>query len=206
MVIHCPHDFDFDQLLLYWQSLEALESHHSIDSSSPSHLHPAASSIPRPSATSEQPERTPEMATQTQTKCETMNGHLVQYPFKTENTANAIRIPSRSASPSRRSNKSSRERLFEALEHGNPILRAARTIESADDLEEAELKRCFEILHACGSATDEEASLKKTRETIEEFLDAIFKDWSTDNHQEMNKPVMDFIVREAVAVGKICGK
>ena len=193
MVIHCAQNFDFDALLRYWQLLEALESNSSIDPS------------PLPFNTGPTPQsfhhRSISMATQTQT----INEPLVQYPFKTECVADAVRIPSKSPQPSRRSDKSSRQKLFAALENGNPILREPRTIKSPDDLDESELKRCFEILHACGSATDEETSLTKTRETIEEFLEAVFKDWSTDKHQNLKKPVMDFVVREAIAVGKICG-
>lgn len=104
-----------------------------------------------------------------------------------------------------RSSKTSRQRLFEALEHGNSIGRTPRPIRSADDLEELELKRCFEILHCCGTATDAKATLKTTRETIEDYLDAVFKGWSANSEDHIEKPVLDFTVREAVAVGKICG-
>ncbi|KAM0551359.1 hypothetical protein ACHAPJ_008467 [Fusarium lateritium] len=117
-----------------------------------------------------------------------------------------ILIDSRSPSPEPRSSTVSRQRLFAAIESGELILREPRTITSADDLDEVELKRCFEILHACGVATDPAATLGSTRDTMEDFLDAIFKDWSGNSTEELAKPAMDFVVRECISVGNVCGK
>jgi hypothetical protein len=55
----------------------------------------------------------------------------------------------------------------------------SRVITSPDDLERPELKQCFEILHACGRATNKEATLATTNESIEGYLRAIFKDWDS---------------------------
>ncbi|KAF4981969.1 hypothetical protein FZEAL_2315 [Fusarium zealandicum] len=115
-----------------------------------------------------------------------------------------ILISSRSPSPSPRSCKRSRDRLFAALENGNPLLREPRTVTTADDLEELELKRCFEILHACGIATDPNTALASTRDTMEGFLDAVFNGWAGNTPDELPRPSMDFTVREYVSVGNIC--
>ncbi|RSL59686.1 hypothetical protein CEP54_007152 [Fusarium duplospermum] len=118
----------------------------------------------------------------------------------------SILVSSRSPSPAPRSTKRSRDRLFAALQLGNPLIRGPRTISTADHLDELELKRCFEILHACGAATDPSASLMSTRDTMEGFLDAVFKEWTGNFEDELPKPAMDFVVREFVSVGNICGK
>ncbi|KAM0415942.1 hypothetical protein ACHAPT_013095 [Fusarium lateritium] len=118
----------------------------------------------------------------------------------------SILVSSRSPSPAPRSTKRSRDRLFAALQLGNPLLRGPRTITTADNLDELELKRCFEILHACGAATDPSATLMSTRDTMEGFLDAVFKDWTGNVDVDLPKPAMDFVVRESVSVGNICGK
>ncbi|KAG9251794.1 uncharacterized protein F5Z01DRAFT_676678 [Emericellopsis atlantica] len=55
----------------------------------------------------------------------------------------------------------------------------SRILTSPDDLERAELKHCFEILHACGSATNKDATLATTNESIEGYLRAIFKNWDS---------------------------
>ncbi|CAM1503645.1 Fc.00g012360.m01.CDS01 [Cosmosporella sp. VM-42] len=123
---------------------------------------------------------------------------------KREQPRGAITIDIRSPSPPQRSNKLSRERLFMALEHRDAVERAPRCIRGADDLDEFELKRCFEILHACGIATDTEVTLKTTRETIEPFLNAVFRDWTGNTREELIKPVMDFVVRDFEAVAHIC--
>ncbi|KAJ4246262.1 hypothetical protein NW762_013612 [Fusarium torreyae] len=115
-----------------------------------------------------------------------------------------ILIDSRSPSPEPRSSTDSRQRLFAAIESGELILRDPRPITSADDLDEFELKRCFEILHACGVATDPAATLGSTRDTMEDFLDAIFKDWSGNSTEDLAKPTMDFVVRDYVSVGIVC--
>ncbi|KAF7548717.1 hypothetical protein G7Z17_g6877 [Cylindrodendrum hubeiense] len=123
---------------------------------------------------------------------------------KLERSDEPMLISSRSPSPPTRSNKRSRDRVFTALEHGDHLLRTPRSIATADDLDEVELKRCFEILHACAVATDPTATLKSTRETMEGFLDAVFKDWTGNAADEPAKPVIDFVVREHVGVGNIC--
>lgn len=125
--------------------------------------------------------------------------------FKRERSGDPILISSRSPSPSPRSSKRSRDRVFTALEHGDPFLRTPRSITTADDLDEVELKRCFEILHACAVATDPTATLTSTRETMEGFLDAVFKDWTGNEADEPAKPVMDFVLREYIGVGNVCG-
>ncbi|KAM6517822.1 hypothetical protein FSOLCH5_006590 [Fusarium solani] len=116
----------------------------------------------------------------------------------------SILVSSRSPSPAPRSTKRSRDRLFAALQLGNPLIRGPRTITTADHLDELELKRCFEILHACGAATDPNATLMSTRDTMEGFLDAVFKEWTGNFEDELPKPAMDFVVREFVSVGNIC--
>ncbi|KAH6886414.1 hypothetical protein B0T10DRAFT_563610 [Thelonectria olida] len=124
--------------------------------------------------------------------------------FKRERSNEPILISSRSPSPPPRSSKRSRDRVFAALEHGNPFLKGPRSIQSADDLDEIELKRCFEILHACAISTDPAATLSSTRETMEGFLDAVFKEWTGDAAEDPVKPSMDFVLREYIAVGNIC--
>ncbi|KAM5341896.1 hypothetical protein ACJ41O_014927 [Fusarium nematophilum] len=135
---------------------------------------------------------------------------LVRWPIKRElsqaTPGEPILIDSRSPSPEPRSTKRSRSHLFAALEKGDPLLREPRTINSADDLDELELKRCFEILHACGAVTDPTATLATTRDTMEGFLDAVFKGWTGNIEGDLAKPSMDFVVRECMAVGNLCDK
>ncbi|KAF4426567.1 hypothetical protein F53441_14124 [Fusarium austroafricanum] len=116
-----------------------------------------------------------------------------------------ILIDSRSQTPEPRSNADSRDRLFAALELGDYTLRKPRSITTSDDLDDAELKRCFEILHACGLATDENSTRAETRDTMEGFLNAVFKEWAGD-FGEPAKPSMDFVVREHISVGNICSQ
>ncbi|KAI5460326.1 hypothetical protein BGZ63DRAFT_404800 [Mariannaea sp. PMI_226] len=123
---------------------------------------------------------------------------------KRERSNDPILISSRSQSPTPRSTKESRDRVFTALEHGDPFFRPPRAITSADCLDEIELKRCFEILHACAIATDPTATLTSTRETMERFLDAVFKGWPDDTPEELPKPAMDFVLREYIRAGNIC--
>ncbi|KAF5666646.1 hypothetical protein FHETE_6145 [Fusarium heterosporum] len=116
-----------------------------------------------------------------------------------------IIVSSRSPSPEPRSTIDSRQRLFHSLELGEYVLRDARSIETADDLDEVELKRCFDILHACGLATDSTTTLASTRDTMEDFLNAVFGHWNGSSG-DVAKPTMDFIVREHINVGNVCGK
>lgn len=79
-----------------------------------------------------------------------------------------------------------------------------RRIRNEDDLEKLELKRCFELLHAMGRASDPRATVEATRASIGGFLHAIFQDWDTTvaipavpgaSGVEANAPA-----------GRICGK
>ncbi|KAF4472805.1 hypothetical protein FALBO_286 [Fusarium albosuccineum] len=118
-----------------------------------------------------------------------------------------IIVSSRSPSPAPRSSKRSREQLFAALATGNFVTCKPRRIASADDLDERELKRCFEILHACGVATDPTATLASTKDTMGGFLDAVFRDWTGNlDDDDLARPAMDFVVREYISVGNICGE
>lgn len=81
-----------------------------------------------------------------------------------------------------------------------------RTISSADQLTEVQLKRFFDILHACGGATDEQATLLTTRASIGGFLDAVFNDWASDCEAGLVKPELDFLIEAEVVVGAICSK
>ncbi|KAM0245927.1 hypothetical protein ACHAP5_005077 [Fusarium lateritium] len=114
--------------------------------------------------------------------------------------AEPILIHSRSPSPDPRSTADSRQRLFASLEHGEYILRDARSIETADDLDDIELKRCFDILHACGLATDVTTNLASTSDTMEDFFNAVFNGWKGNDSEELNKPTMDFVGREHISV------
>lgn len=120
--------------------------------------------------------------------------------------AEPILIDSCSPSPKSRSTADSRQRLFASLEHGEYILRDARSIDTADDLDDIELKRCFDILHACGLATDASTTLASTSDTMEDFLNAVFNGWTGNDGEALIKPTMDFVVREHIIVGNICSK
>ncbi|RGP74117.1 hypothetical protein FSPOR_1812 [Fusarium sporotrichioides] len=113
---------------------------------------------------------------------------------------------SRSASPALLSNLYSRQAIFEALERGDYLLRQPTSIHSANDLDDSQLKRCFEILHACHMASDTDATLLTTRRTMEDFLEAVFEDWTADNEGELIKPKMDFVLRGYLKVGYICSQ
>ncbi|KAG7417441.1 hypothetical protein Forpe1208_v004284 [Fusarium oxysporum f. sp. rapae] len=112
--------------------------------------------------------------------------------------AESILIGSNSPSPEPRSSVESRNRLFASLELGDHIFRNPRSITTPDDLYDSELKRCFDILHACSLATEFNATLSKTKDTMEDFLTAIFKNWTGDAG-EPDKPTMDFVVREYIS-------
>ncbi|KAJ4122930.1 hypothetical protein NW768_009920 [Fusarium equiseti] len=99
-----------------------------------------------------------------------------------------------------RSTAFSRGRLFAALEVGDYFLRPPRPITSADDLDGLELKRCFEILHACHITTDMDATPVLTRKTMEDFLEAVFEG------DGLEKPRLQFVVREFLQVGNVCGE
>lgn len=112
---------------------------------------------------------------------------------------------SHSPDPVPRSTNSSRQYLFAALELGNYFIRQPCSIASANNLDEIQLKRCFEILHACHVATNPDATLVSTRDIIEDFLKAVFKEWTGQDERTMVKPKMDFVVSEFTRVGNICG-
>lgn len=81
-----------------------------------------------------------------------------------------------------------------------------RAISSADQLTEVQLKRFFDILHACGGATDEQATRLTTRASVDGFLDAVFNDWASDCEGGLVKPELDFLVEAEVVAGTICSK
>ncbi|KAF4986143.1 hypothetical protein FGRMN_10967 [Fusarium graminum] len=130
--------------------------------------------------------------------------HVVKREEQESDPIEPIDIDSRSPSPEPRSSVDSRQRLFHSLELGEYVLRDARSIETADDLDEVELKRCFDILHACGLATDLTTTLASTRDTMEDFLNAVFGHWTGNSAGDIDKPTMDFIVREHINVGNVC--
>ncbi|RBR03320.1 uncharacterized protein FIESC28_11773 [Fusarium coffeatum] len=99
-----------------------------------------------------------------------------------------------------RSTAASRQRLFAALEADDYFLRPPRPINSANDLDGLELKRCFEILHACNIATEIDATLVSTGRTMEDFLEAVFEEDS------LEKPRLQFVAREFLQVGNVCGE
>ena len=107
--------------------------------------------------------------------------------------------------------KRARDEFFDALVANNadsPNATITRTISSADDLEKWELRRCFDLLHACGRATQPDATLSTTRKSIEGFLEAIFNGWAAGGgtSEELIKPLLDVQVDAEVVAGKVCGK
>ncbi|KAH6609145.1 hypothetical protein Trco_002491 [Trichoderma cornu-damae] len=102
--------------------------------------------------------------------------------------------------------KSERDKLFDAIEAGDNYPAGPTTIKSADDLNEVQLKKCYEILHACGSATDPNASLTKTRQSIDGFLDAVFNEWSSRKAGTLLRSELDFLVEADVVAGRLCAK
>ncbi|KAG8409300.1 hypothetical protein J3459_017607 [Metarhizium acridum] len=79
-----------------------------------------------------------------------------------------------------------------------------RAISSADQLTEVQLGRLFDMLHACGAATDERATLLTTRASVDGFVDAVFNDWRSDKEGDLVKPELEFLVEAEVAAGTIC--
>ncbi|KAM0234222.1 hypothetical protein ACHAPO_006605 [Fusarium lateritium] len=55
-------------------------------------------------------------------------------------------------------------------------------------------------------ASDKDVTFVETRLTMEEFLKAVFKDWSANDEEEMTKPKMDFVIRGHLKVGYICSQ
>lgn len=121
-------------------------------------------------------------------------------------SASPISIASTPPRQASRSVKSERDKLFDAIEGGDDYPGGPMTIKSADDLSQVQLKKCYEILHACGSATDPNASMSKTRQSIDGFLDAVFNEWSSRKAGNLPRSELDFLVEAEVLVGKLCGK
>ncbi|KAM0521140.1 hypothetical protein ACHAPE_002613 [Trichoderma viride] len=121
-------------------------------------------------------------------------------------SASPISIASTPPRQASRSVKSERDKLFDAIEGGDDYPGGPMTIKSADDLSQVQLKKCYEILHACGSATDPNASMSKTRQSIDGFLDAVFNEWSSRKAGNLPRSELDFLVEAEVLVGKLCVK
>src|SRR5690606_6460328 len=108
--------------------------------------------------------------------------------------------------------KRARDEFFDALVAGNPSAKdiiITRTIDGPDDLEKPELLRCFDLLHACGRATQPDATLSTTRKSIEGFLEAIFNGWNprggtAASGEKVVKPELDVHVDAEVVAGNIC--
>ncbi|PNY24075.1 Uncharacterized protein TCAP_05986 [Tolypocladium capitatum] len=100
--------------------------------------------------------------------------------------------------------RDARKRLFDALEKGDPFPGMRRRISCADGLSEVQLGRCFEMLHACGRATDLGATLEKTRQSIDGFLEAIFNEWTSESLGDPPRPELEFLVEAEVVAGRIC--
>ncbi|UKZ49108.1 hypothetical protein TrVGV298_003347 [Trichoderma virens] len=121
-------------------------------------------------------------------------------------SASPISIASTPPRRAPRKVKSERDKLFDAIEAGADYPLEPVPIKSADDLNDVQLKKCYEILHACGSATDPNASLSKTRQSIDGFLDAVFNDWSSRKAGALPRSELDFLVEAEVVAGRLCGK
>ncbi|PNP46188.1 hypothetical protein TGAMA5MH_02223 [Trichoderma gamsii] len=121
-------------------------------------------------------------------------------------SASPISIASTPPRQASRSVKSERDKLFDAIEAGDDYPGVPMAIKSADDLSQVQLKKCYEILHACGSATDPNASMTKTRQSIDGFLDAVFNEWSSRKAGNLLRSELDFLVEAEVSVGKLCVK
>ncbi|POR35299.1 Uncharacterized protein TPAR_04496 [Tolypocladium paradoxum] len=100
--------------------------------------------------------------------------------------------------------RDARKRLFDALEKGDRYPGMRRRISCADGLSEVQLGRCFEILHACGRATDLGATLEKTRQSIDGFLEAVFNDWTSESAADLVQPELEFLAEAEVVAGRIC--
>ncbi|KAG8411059.1 hypothetical protein J3458_016170 [Metarhizium acridum] len=101
--------------------------------------------------------------------------------------------------------RQARERFFDALGCADPHPGMQRAISSADQLTEVQLGRLFDMLHACGAATDERATLLTTRASVDGFVDAVFNDWRSDKEGDLVKPELEFLVEAEVVAGTICG-
>ena len=110
--------------------------------------------------------------------------------------------------------KRARDEFFDSVVAGNPNAKdilITRKITGPDDLEKPELLRCFDLLHACGRATQPDANLTTTRKSIEGFLEAIFNGFKAGGgtvapEEKMVKPELDVQVDAEVVAGNICGE
>ncbi|KID83093.1 hypothetical protein MGU_09628 [Metarhizium guizhouense ARSEF 977] len=100
--------------------------------------------------------------------------------------------------------RQARERFFDALGCADPHPGMRRAISSADQLTEVQLGRLFDMLHACGAATDHQATLLTTRASVDGFVDAVFNDWRSDKEDDLVKPELEFLVEAEVVAGTIC--
>lgn len=117
--------------------------------------------------------------------------------------------PSRSVtsgSSSRKKVKLERDGFFDALEAASEYPGEEVKISGADDLSRAQLKKCFDILHACGKATDPSASLATTRQSIDGFLEAVFNEWDSGKAKDLPRFELDFLVEAEEVAGRICGR
>lgn len=127
-------------------------------------------------------------------------------PIKRQRTDDDPPLSSRgSLAPSAGVAKTEREQFFDALETAAEFPGTRREIGSPDDLERAELRLCFALLHECGRATDGAATLATTRQSIEGFLEAVFKDWNS-GVADVPKPELDLVVGADVVAGRICSE
>ena len=109
--------------------------------------------------------------------------------------------------PLDRVKKRSRERLFDALAMGEDYLEIGRVIRNIDDLTYTELKILFHALHECARATEQDVSLAKTRESIDAYIDAIFKDnWESSKQEPLPKPAVEITAPASVVAGRVCGE
>ncbi|KEY74719.1 hypothetical protein S7711_05468 [Stachybotrys chartarum IBT 7711] len=122
---------------------------------------------------------------------------------------NTVEMPSTSEEPSQHSQATQplglsaySASVFDALESGT---RSSCIIDNHEQLGICELTRCWETLHKCGVASEVNASLKKTRESIESFLDAIFRDWNSHDQRVQVKPELK-PVQVRIDVGHFLGE
>ena len=122
-------------------------------------------------------------------------------------------LPSTPAAHPAGSAKQARELFFDSLvadKSNSAAGLVGRNISSADSLNKEELMRCFYLLHACGRATQADATLETTRKSIEGFLDAIFNSWFANGDDEVEcgitKPILKLQVEVSTPAGIVCGK
>ncbi|PHH90270.1 hypothetical protein CDD83_4105 [Cordyceps sp. RAO-2017] len=104
------------------------------------------------------------------------------------------------------SNSSRRKQLFDALADFHQFgMKKGGPITCADDLDWTQLAKCFDVLHACRQATNENASLMTTRLRVDDFVNDIFVDWTSDTPSPNRLDLFpDFEVEAKVVAGRIC--